>query len=98
MRHSRIQWCWLMLMLSTTVSWAQEQRVSFDIPVQSLSSALVEFADKTGKAALIDGELTNGLQSSPVKGYLSPSDALRILLAGTGLSIRYAGARAFTVG
>jgi hypothetical protein len=87
-----------MLMLSTTALLAQERRVSFDMPAQSLASALVEFADTTGMAALIDGELTSGLQSSPVKGYLSPPDALRVLLAGTGLSIRYAGVSAFTVG
>lgn len=96
--RSRFQWCALVLMLSTTVLWAQERRVSFDMPAQSLASALVEFADKSGMAALIDGELANGLQSSPVKGYLAPPDALRILLAGTGLSIRYAGVSAFTVG
>jgi TonB C terminal len=93
-----IQWSGLVLMLSTTALGAQERRVSFDMPAQSLASALVEFADKTGMAALIDGELTRGLRSSPVKGRLSPPDALRILLAGTGLSIRYAGVSAFTVG
>ena len=30
--RSRFQWCALVLMLSTTVLWAQERRVSFDMP------------------------------------------------------------------
>lgn len=90
--------CGLCLVLAINVALAQNEHTSFDIPAQSLASALVQFADKTGMAALIDGELANGLQSSPVKGRLPAAVALRVLLAGTGLSIRYAGAQAFTVG
>ncbi|MDE5457056.1 energy transducer TonB [Bradyrhizobium sp. CSA112] len=86
------------LVLAISTAFAQDGRTDFDIPAQPLASALVQFADKTGMAALIDGELASGLQSSPVKGQVSPPNALRILLAGTGLSIRYAGANAFTVG
>jgi hypothetical protein len=86
------------LALIVNAAFAQNARTDFDMPAQSLAGALVEFADRTGMATLVDGELASGLQSSPVKGRLSPSEALRILLAGTGLSIRYAGGSAFTVG
>ena len=77
---------------------AYERSISFDLPAQPLGSALVEFANRTGMTALIDGEVANGLQSSAVKGRFSPTDALQVLLAGTGLAIRYVGANAFTVG
>ncbi|MCK9913465.1 secretin and TonB N-terminal domain-containing protein [Microbacteriaceae bacterium K1510] len=77
---------------------AYERYVNFDLAAQPLGSALVEFANRTGMTALIDGELANGLHSSSVKGRFSPADALQVLLAGTGLAIRYVGANAFTVG
>lgn len=77
---------------------AYERYVNFDLAAQPLGSALVEFANRTGMTALIDGEVANGLRSSAVKGRFSPTDALQVLLAGTGLAIRYVGANAFTVG
>ncbi|WP_051396713.1 secretin and TonB N-terminal domain-containing protein [Bradyrhizobium elkanii] len=77
---------------------ARERHINFDLAAQPLGSALVEFANRTGMTALIDGELANGLHSPPVKGRFSPTDALQVLLAGTGLAIRYVGANAFTVG
>ncbi|MFH0297950.1 STN domain-containing protein [Bradyrhizobium sp. 31Argb] len=86
------------LLLGSNFSFALDGLKNFDIPSQPLANALVEFADRTGMAALIDAELAKGLQSSAIKGRLLPADALRVLLAGTGLSIRYAGATAFTVG
>jgi hypothetical protein len=76
---------------------AGERLVSFDLPAQPLAAALVQFADLTGMAVLMDEEWGHGLQSSPVKGRLPGPEALRILLAGTGLSIRFAGTGAATV-
>jgi hypothetical protein len=89
----------LVLMLwSVSGAWGQEVRLDFDLPAQPLENALVDFASKSGMAALIDRDLAQGLFSSPVKGHLTPPDALNILLAGTGLSMRPVGAHAFTVG
>jgi len=77
---------------------AIERYINFDLAPQPLGTALVAFANQTGMTALVDGELASGLQSSSVIGRFSPQDALQVLLAGTGLVIRYAGANAFTVG
>jgi len=77
---------------------ASSEARRFDIAAQPLASALVEFADSTGMAALVDAEVAGGKRSTAVHGRLLPQDALRILLAGTGLSFRRAGATAFTVG
>ncbi|AXK80669.1 hypothetical protein DW352_09195 [Pseudolabrys taiwanensis] len=77
---------------------AFERYINFDLAPQPLGTALVAFANQTGMTALVDGELASGLQSSSVIGRFSPQDALQVLLAGTGLVIRYAGANAFTVG
>jgi hypothetical protein len=71
--------------------------VPFDIPAQPLERALDAYASKTGMAALVDRELVEGRRSSSVKGTLAPDQALRILLAGTNLSARYASSSAFTL-
>lgn len=86
------------LVFLATAAWGQGRYVSFDMPARPLADALVDFANLTGMTALVDGKLASGLRSSPVKGRLTSADALRVLLAGTGLSIRYAGINAFTVG
>lgn len=71
---------------------------SYDIQAQALVAALGEFADQTGMAALVDAEVARHKTSSTVKGRLMPQDALRILLAGTGLSFRRVNEAAFAVG
>lgn len=96
--RTRLLVCATLVALCCAAASGEERRVSFDMPAQPLTNALVGFADRTGMTALIDGELAGELQSSPVKGRLAPQDALRILLAGTGLSIRYSDSHAFTVG
>ncbi|WP_024508963.1 STN domain-containing protein [Bradyrhizobium sp. ARR65] len=85
-------------LLALRAGCAQGGKISFDIPAQPLASALISFADRSGMTALVDEQLVSGLQSSPVNGRLSPSDALRIILAGTGFSIHYSGDNAFTLG
>jgi hypothetical protein len=48
-------------------------------------------------AALVDQELVAGRFSAAVKGHLSRDEALRILLAGNGLSVHFTSEDAFTV-
>lgn len=85
------------LLLSSPVSALSGVR-SYDIQAQPLVAALAEFADQAGMAALVDAEVARDRISSTVKGRLVPQDALRILLAGTGLSFRRVNDTAFAVG
>jgi hypothetical protein len=71
--------------------------VKFDIPVQPLSDALYTYSSVTGIEILVPGEMLLRLRSSRVTGALLPEDALRNLLAGTGLVPRNTGASAFTL-
>jgi hypothetical protein len=71
--------------------------VQFDIPAQALSEALYTYSSVTGIEILVPGEMLLRLRSSRVTGALPPEDALRILLAGTGLVPRDTGASAFTL-
>lgn len=85
-------------LLSSGFSRASDDPQKFDIAPRPLSEALIAFADQTGKAALIDAQTASGKTSSAVRGLLTPADALRIMLAGTGLSFRRIDDSAFTVG
>lgn len=59
--------------------------LSFDIPAQPLSDALREFARVTRLPTLYRSELVDGLDSSPVHGFLTAQTALAQLLESTGL-------------
>jgi iron complex outermembrane receptor protein len=73
-----------------------EQR-SYDIPAQSLSRALEVFGRQSGKAVLFDPARLVGVRSQPLRGNLSPDEALRKLLAGTGLTARKANANSYVI-
>jgi hypothetical protein len=65
-------------------------QVPFDIPSQALTTALETFSEVTGIQVLYDSHLTSGRRSAAVKGVLMPQAALRSLLAGTDIKVRYA--------
>jgi len=69
----------------------------FNIPAQPLDSALAAYAAATGVQVLYDSRITSGLQSPGVSGPLAPEEALRRLVAGSGLLVRFTGARAATL-
>jgi hypothetical protein len=71
--------------------------VKFDIPAQPLSDALFMFSSVTGIEILVPGDILARRQSSGVTGVRPSGDALRILLAGTGLAPRNTGTSAFTL-
>lgn len=64
-----------------------EARIDFDIPAMPLGDALDRFADISGRSAVFPGALLAGRMSSPVHGRHAPPDALRRLIAGTGLEL-----------
>ncbi|WP_030130479.1 STN domain-containing protein [Pseudomonas sp. QTF5] len=71
--------------------------LELDIPAQALASALERFSRSTGMAVLVDRQLTRGRRSVAVKGHLNATDALSLMLSGSGLMARYARADAFTL-
>lgn len=66
---------------------------SFDIPPQRLGAALSQFAQASGIDILFDHRVIGTRRSSPVKGEMTPRDALDTMLAGTGLKARFMGSR-----
>jgi hypothetical protein len=69
---------------------AQNQRLmTFDIPSQPLAAALEGYGNTTGLEVLYKSGLAVGRRSRAVSGPLTPEAALRMLLGGTGLDVRY---------
>ena len=63
----------------------------FDIPSQSFDSALIQLSAQSGINILGLTESLKGIRSSPIFGYMAPSDALEHILKGTGLGYSRVG-------
>ncbi|WPO40259.1 STN domain-containing protein [Tardiphaga sp. 42S5] len=85
-----------MTLTVATVVYAKDDRLSFDIPAQSLASALDAYVTATNIETFYDSELARTRRSTAVKGILAPDVALRVLLEGTGLTEVLTG-KAFAV-
>ena len=57
----------------------------FDIETQALAKALIQFSEQSNLVFVIPADLVNQKKSAAVKGYMTPSEALSRLLAGSGL-------------
>jgi iron complex outermembrane recepter protein len=74
-----------------------QEPLSFNIPPQPLSSALLQYSEVTNLELLVDARLTSGRESPGVSGSYSPEQALNALLAGTGLTYRFTSGGAVTL-
>jgi TonB family protein len=71
--------------------------IAFDVPAQPLASALETYGSISGLQVVYESGLARGRLSTMVKGTFTPVVALRMLLAGTGLSPRYMAADGFVL-
>jgi hypothetical protein len=74
-----------------------DDTIAFDIPPQPLLAALRSYSEITGQAVLVDDTLAAGKSSPGVHGHYDKTEALRQLLAGTGLVASYSSDQAFTL-
>lgn len=70
---------------------------TFDIPPQTLSSALLQFSDSTNLELLFDASMTRDTKTKGVSGDHSQEEALRILLEDTGLTYRWTSTGSVTL-
>ncbi len=70
---------------------------SFNIPSQSLDSALQAYGQAAGVQVLYESALAEGRHSVAVIGEFSPDDALRVLLSSTDLNVSYTRPEAITI-
>jgi len=73
------------------------REIAFAIAAQPLDQALAQYSLASGLTVLVDSALTAGREAPAVVGTYTPGDALRRLLAGSPLAIRYASPHSFTV-
>ncbi len=76
---------WVAGLLALVATTAQAAPVTFDIPAQPASSALVTFSKLTGAEVLFAADKVEGIRANAVTGALEPGEALARLLAETGL-------------
>ncbi len=76
---------------------AQAQAQRFDIPPQSLDTALVAFGEATGLQLFVDATLTRDRRSPGVSGHMDREQALARLLAGSGLAYRFTEGNTLTL-
>ncbi len=73
----------------SAVSAPSAERISFNIPGQSLNRALVAYSTATGNQMFFDTSLVRGKAAPAVTGSFTRAEALERLLAGSGLSYRF---------
>ncbi len=73
------------VLLTEAVTVAQNEAHAFDIPAQDLQPALGRFEQQAGLKLLYSSEVIQGRRTSGVQGNYAPRDALRLLLAGSGV-------------
>jgi iron complex outermembrane recepter protein len=81
----------------TTPARAQEAPRAYAIAGQDLGVALRAFATTSGKNVAFDAALVKGKTTTGVQGQLGDAEALRRLLAGSGLGFERTGAGGFVI-
>ncbi len=71
--------------------------IEFDIAAMPLSKALREFSVQSRIAVVASGDQVADKHSAAVRGLHAPHDALRIMLAGTGLAARQTSSRSYVL-
>lgn len=87
------------LMATSTPAYAQqaEARRDFNIPAQPLASALIEFSRQSDTVVTAPAGLTRHKLAPALHGNYTPSEALRVLLAGSGLRSRIGSGGSFII-
>jgi len=65
--------------------------IDFSIPAQPLPAAVGAFIRATGWQVGYSTRIADGMMSRSVSGSMAPAQALRLLLAGTGITARFTG-------
>ncbi len=66
---------------------ADPKPMYFNIRAQSMDAALIEFSEQANSQLMIASELVEDLRSMGVRGRFLPADALKALIAETGLTL-----------
>jgi iron complex outermembrane recepter protein len=73
------------------------QVVQFKIPAQTLGAALLRFSEQAQIQVIVESRLAESVSAPPVEGAYTRGDALKLLLAGSGLTFRMVGNAAVAI-
>lgn len=76
---------------------ARAARMSFNIPAQDLNGAVLALAQKAGVRVFFDTARFGGRRSGAVQGTYSVSEALDLMLRGSGLTYRFTAENRVTI-
>jgi len=79
----------LAIMQANSVIAETGQKQNFNIPAQSLSSALLQFSENTGIKTFFSANVTRDIKTPGLTGNYTPQQALEKLLANTGVAYRF---------
>lgn len=87
------------LLLSGAAALAADaSSVRFDIPPQSLESALLSFSAQAGVQLVVANETIKGMKTPGIQGEYSANNALELLLKGSGLTYRVTDEKTIAIG
>jgi iron complex outermembrane recepter protein len=85
---------WLCLAFATPqIAQAQSETTNFNLPAQSLKSALLSYSAQSKVQMAIPDELVDGKTAPALIGPYTNEQALKTLLAGTNLSVEFVSPR-----
>lgn len=84
-------------MCGAAVAVAEQAVISFDLPRISLHEALQRYSRLTGRSVIYDSGQIRSRYSVELQGRYTPDDALKKLIAGSGMEINYATDRAVSL-
>ena len=71
--------------------------IAFDIPAQSLETALLRFSEQARIQVVVADGAARGAMSSPVRGEFTTAEALQLLLKESGLAYEVTGERTIAI-
>ena len=87
----------LAALIAATSAQAESTTFEFDIGARPLVDALRTIARRTGENLLVATPLVAGRQAAPLRGSYTADEALKRLLAGSGLRMRRADERSIVI-
>jgi len=86
-----------MIFLLVVSGYAQMREAFVDIPTQKIGKALETLAVKTDISLVFSSADVKNIRSNAISGKYSPTQALKIMLEGTGLVFQQAGEQTITI-
>jgi outer membrane receptor protein involved in Fe transport len=85
------------LLAAAVAATPAAKRLAFDIPSATAPEALKRFAAQAGIQVLYAVDIVDGVKTNPVKGELTPREAIDRMLAGTALAAQQTAGGAIAV-